>query len=75
MPLPRAWSNIQGERITDSREEKRLKTKKKSSNCWKQSGNRLEWLSCTAEATKGAETMSAEETVWLTRWQKGQQKN
>jgi hypothetical protein len=55
--------------------EKRLKTKKKSSNCWKQSGNHLKWLLCTAEATKGAQTMSVEETAWLTRQQKEQQKS
>jgi ribonuclease HI len=33
---------------------KRLKTKKKISTCWKQSGNHLRWLLPTAEVTKGA---------------------
>jgi hypothetical protein len=40
--------------------EKRLKTKKKSSNCWKQSGSHLRWLLSTAEATKGAQIASTE---------------
>jgi hypothetical protein len=55
--------------------EKRLRTKKKLSNCWKQSGNHLRWLFATAEATKGAQTTSAERTTWLTRQQREQQKN
>jgi hypothetical protein len=53
---------------------KKLKANKKSSNCWKQSGNHLKWLLYTAEATKGAWTMSVEGTAWLTRQQGGQQK-
>jgi ribonuclease HI len=44
---------IYKERGLLTEEGKRLKTKKKSSNCWKQSGNCLKWLLCTAEATKG----------------------
>jgi hypothetical protein len=45
--------------------EKRLKKKKKKkySNCWKQSGNHLKWLSCTAEAMKGTQMMVVEETA------------
>jgi ribonuclease HI len=42
---------------------KKLKTKKKSSNCWKQSGNCLRWLLSTAETTKGAWTMPVEGTA------------
>jgi hypothetical protein len=41
--------------------EKRLKTKKKSSNSWRQSGNHLRWLLSTAEATKGAQTIVSRE--------------
>jgi ribonuclease HI len=40
-------------RLLTAEGEKRLKTKKKSSNCWKQSENCLRWLLSPDEATKG----------------------
>jgi hypothetical protein len=53
--------------------EKRLKTKKKSSNFRKQPRNQLMWLLSTAETTKGAHVRKG--TSWLTRRQGGQQKS
>lgn len=48
-------------------EEKKLRTKKYSFNCYRLSGILLRWLSFTARATSAEPILSVRETYWQTK--------